>query len=266
LRSAARRHQFFAVQPGQWLNHHIMEQAAVIAGVGSESTSPKRELPAEVLASLEAVRVAQENARRRARRETLHARIWFVVLVGAVGVGIAGLKPWWARHGQLRTAEAVHPSSVARQPLAEPAVVAAGAASGMPQAATEAAPLGVLSPSNHLDATEGCDKASIRTAPWRLSPEACTRAFEAEPNNASLALVVAQAEHARGRFAEAAQWARRAIDLDPSTAEAYVIIARAEADNGRHAQARRAYRSYLKLAPKGWHHAEARAALRAASS
>jgi Flp pilus assembly protein TadD len=99
-----------------------------------------------------------------------------------------------------------------------------------------------------------------------VSPEACTRAFEADPSNASLALAVAQAEHARGRLAEAAQWARRAIDLDPKTAEAYVIVARAEAENGRHGHARRAYRTYLKLAPRGWHHAEARSALRAASS
>jgi tetratricopeptide (TPR) repeat protein len=254
-------HVLFAVQAGQWLNHRMMEQAEVIAGSGIQTTSPKRALPEEVRASLEAVRVAQENARRRTRRETLHARIWFVVLVGAVGVGIAGLRPWVERHGRPRTAESVHPSPVARQP--------SGALAGDQVGANAAVPAGsasVQSASDHRDATEGCDKASIRSAPWRLSPEACTRAFEAEPSNASLALVVAQAEHARGRFAEAAQWARRAIDLDSKTAEAYVIIARAEADNGRHAQARRAYRTYLKLAPRGWHHAEARAALRAASS
>jgi tetratricopeptide (TPR) repeat protein len=252
----------------------MMEQAEVIAASGIQTASPKRALPEAVRASLEAVRVAQDNARRRARRETLHTRIWFVVLVGAVCVGIAGLRPWVGRHGRLRTAESVHPSPVVRQPsgaLAGDQVVANAAipavsASGMPQAGTEGPPLAVQSASDHLDATEGCDKASIRSAPWRLSPEACRRAFEAEPSNASLALVVAQAEHARGRFAEAAQWARRAIDLDPKTAEAYVIIARAEADNGRHAQARRAYRTYLKLAPRGWHHAEARAAMRAASS
>jgi tetratricopeptide (TPR) repeat protein len=251
----------------------MTEQAEVIVASGIQTTSPKRELPAEVLASLEAVRVAQENARRRARRETLHARIWFVVLVGAVGGGVAGFKHWRGRDVRLRTAETVQPSPVARQAsgalagdqVGANAVVAAVPASEVPRAGTEGAPLAVQSESDHLDATEGCDKDSIRSAPWRLSPEACARAFEAEPSNASLALVVAQAEHARGRFAEAAQWARRAIGLDPKTAEAYVIIARAEADNGRHAQARRAYRSYLKLAPRGWHHAEARAALRAAS-
>jgi tetratricopeptide (TPR) repeat protein len=249
----------------------MMEEAEAIPASGIQTTSPKRELPAEVLASLEAVRVAQENARRRARRETLRARIWFVVLVGAVGGGVAGFRHWAGHRGRVQTAEATHPSPVAVQPVAahasDPvaanAVVAAVAASGTPRSDTDGAPVAVQAASDHVDATEACDKESARTAPWRSSPEACARAFEAEPNNASLALVVAQAEHARGRFAEAAQWARRAIDLDPKTAEAYVIIARAEADNGRHAHARRAYRTYLKLAPRGWHHAEARAALRA---
>lgn len=251
----------------------MMEQAE--AAFGIQATSPRRANPEEVRASLEAVRVAQENARRRARRETLYARICLLVLVGAVGAGIAGLRHRRAGQGHLKAGESVQPSLVAHQPseaLAAEQVApnapagAAGSASGMPQEQTEATPLAVQSATDHADANQGCDKASIQSAPWRLSPEACARAFEAEPSNASLALVVAQAEHARGRFAEAAQWARRAIDLDPKTAEAYVIIARAEEDNGRHAQARKAYRAYLKLAPRGWHKAEARAALRAASS
>jgi Flp pilus assembly protein TadD len=111
---------------------------------------------------------------------------------------------------------------------------------------------------------EGCD-TSTRRGLWRRSPEACARAFAADPKNASLALAVAQAEHAHARLDEAAQWARRALALDPNAAEAYVIIARADSANGRDEEARTAYRRYLDLAPRGWHKAEARAALRGVS-
>jgi Flp pilus assembly protein TadD len=89
----------------------------------------------------------------------------------------------------------------------------------------------------------------------------CARAFEADPNNATLALGIAHAAHVRGRFADAAVWARRALALDPNRAEAYVLIARADARAGRDEDARAAYRRYLDLAPRGWHKAEARTAL-----
>jgi tetratricopeptide (TPR) repeat protein len=112
---------------------------------------------------------------------------------------------------------------------------------------------------------EGCD-TSTRSGLWRRSAEACARAFAADPKNASLALAVAQAEHAHARLDEAAQWAKRALALDPKAAEAYVIIARADAENGRHEDARAAYQRYLEIAPRGWHKAEAQAALRRASS
>jgi tetratricopeptide (TPR) repeat protein len=111
---------------------------------------------------------------------------------------------------------------------------------------------------------EGCDMGLLRTAPWRLSPAACARRFEADPSNAALALAVAQAEHAHARLNEAARWARRALALDPKAAEAYVLVARADAENGRPEDAREAYRNYLELAPRGWHQAEARAAVRRA--
>ena len=111
-------------------------------------------------------------------------------------------------------------------------------------------------------ADPGCDTSAVRTAAWRLSPEACARAFDADPTNAALALAVGQAEHARGRLTEAAQWAKRALALDPKAAEAYVLVARADLENGRREDAGAAYRHYLELAPRGWHHAEARRALR----
>src|SRR5262249_21249018 len=108
---------------------------------------------------------------------------------------------------------------------------------------------------------QACDTTLIRHAPWRLSPDACARAFEADSHNAKLALAVAHAAHVRGRSAEAAQWAQRALSLDANAAEAWVIIARAEAGGGRHEEARAAYQHYLELAPRGWHRAEARAAV-----
>jgi tetratricopeptide (TPR) repeat protein len=112
---------------------------------------------------------------------------------------------------------------------------------------------------------EGCD-TSTRSGLWRRSPKACARAFAADPKNASLALAVAQAEHAHAHLDEAAQWAKRALALDPSAAEAYIIIARADAENGRDGDARTAYQRYLEIAPRGWHKAEALAALRRPSS
>ena len=135
-----------------------------------------------------------------------------------------------------------------------------------PPAPAAAAP--IVAPAKATDSgvpAEGCD-TSTRRGLWRRSPEACARAFAADPKNASLALAVAQAEHAHARFDEAAQWAKRALALDPSAAEAYVIIARAEVANGRDEEARAAYQRYLELAPRGWHKAEARAALRRAFS
>ena len=106
---------------------------------------------------------------------------------------------------------------------------------------------------------QACDTGLIRSAPWRLSPEACARAFDADPTNARLALAIAHAEHVRGHFDEAAQWAKRALALDPKAAEAYVLIARADVHGGRGEDAATAYRRYLELAPRGWHKAEARA-------
>jgi len=136
----------------------------------------------------------------------------------------------------------------------EPAPAATSAAAVSPVAAPARA--------RAAGADADCDTALIRSAPWRLSPEACARRFDANPNDAVLALAIAHAEHARGHRADAAQWAKRALSLDANAAEAYVLIARADVEGGRHDDARAAYKHYLDLAPHGWHQAEARAALR----
>jgi predicted TPR repeat methyltransferase len=96
-----------------------------------------------------------------------------------------------------------------------------------------------------------------------LSIEACTQAFAARPTDAALALRIAHAHHARARLPAASEWATRALVLDPSLAEAFVIVAHAEAHVGHSDAAVEAYRHYLALAPRGWHAAEARAAVRA---
>jgi len=219
-------------------------------------------LAEEARASLEAVRVAQEAARSRARRQTLRARLLFAGSMAGVALAVLGFGPrlshWRQAHGPLAgAAQPVLPASTApaltvaaARPAADqpvsPRAAAPGQTNGAPAAATD----------------EGCDTALVRTAPWRLSADACARAFALHPNDAALALAVAHAEHAHAHLGQAAQWARRALALDPNEAEAYVMIARAETAEGQHDEARAAYRHYLELAPRGWHHGEARAALR----
>jgi tetratricopeptide (TPR) repeat protein len=204
----------------------------------------------EARASLEAVRQAQEAARQRNRQQTRRTRLWFVTAIAGLAVAAGGAGPrlarWW--HGSpavAATAPAPAPSLPVAAPPAEPTL-----------AAQAAAPAAAAAPD------EGCDTTAVRTAPWRLSPEACARAFAAHPTDAALALAVAHAEHARGHLDDAAQWARRALALDPNEAEAYVMIARADVAGGRREAARAAYRRYLELAPRGWHRAEARRATR----
>jgi Tfp pilus assembly protein PilF len=74
---------------------------------------------------------------------------------------------------------------------------------------------------------------------------------------------VAQAQHRRGHLATAADWARKALALDANIPEAFVIVARAELGADHDRAADDDYRRYLALAPRGWHAAEARRALRA---
>ena len=259
-----------------------MEQPDVRAAAAATASviSLGRALSDEARASLEAVRVAQEAARLRARRQTTHARLWFIALVGCVVLFAVAFAPRLARWRQARpkantTAARPAPVHATPQPIA-PAAAAVAAPVAAPEpspvAAPEPSPVAAPETARSIAAaasvsdavpTEGCDTGLIRKAPWRLSPEACARAFAADPNNAALALAIAHAEHAHRSPAEAAQWAKRALALDPNAAEAYVLIARADVKSGRDEDARAAYRRYLELAPRGWHKSEARSALRA---
>jgi len=252
----------------------MLEQPETGEDRGVAIVSLKLALSQEARASLAAVRVAQESAHKRARRQTMETRLGVALLLGAAALGAVASGPRLARWRQSR-AQAVQavrtspPAPETAAPIAPPAIAVASAddpASAAPTTPVAAAP--IAAPAKETDSgmpTEGCD-TSNRRGLWRRSPEACARAFAADPKNASLALAVAQAEHAHARFDEAAQWAKRALALDPSAAEAYVIIARAEVANGRDEEARAAYQRYLELAPRGWHKAEARTALRRAFS
>ena len=239
---------------------------------GVAMVSLKLALSQETRASLAAVRVAQESAQRRARRQTLQARLWLALLVGAAALGVVTSRPRVARWRQSRakTAAPARTSPPAPPIALEPAAPVSRTPATAPVRAVEpviarpAAPVQAKAHDTGLGA-EGCDTSTHRGL-WRRSPEACARAFAADPKNASLALAVAQAEHAHAHLDEAAQWAKRALALDPNAAEAYVIIARADTEHGRDDDARTAYQRYLEIAPRGWHKAEARAALQRASS
>jgi len=260
----------------------MSEQSDVMSGPGVPLVSLKLALSKEVRASLEAVRVAEEKARLRARRQTVQARAWLATMVGIIGltaVVAPRLAHWWKGRGQVAArspARLVSPDPVATNRGSLPPSLALANTAPAPVTAPETAAAAMAQDSKDVTravaatdavsaaavAGKGCDTASARNMPWRLSPEACARAFAAEPGNATLALAVAQAEHARGHLPESAHWARRALALDPRAAEAYVLVARADLQAGRRDDARAAYRRYLELAPRGWHQGEAHRALR----
>jgi tetratricopeptide (TPR) repeat protein len=257
----------------------MLEQPDTGESRGVAIVSLKLALSQETRASLAAVRVAQESAQRRARQQTMQARIWLALLVGAAALGAVTLKPRVAEWRQSRAKAAKPPQTpptalgpaapVATAHAAQPAIAwstAPAAREPGPSVPSAAEPVAAQAKANDTGVpAEGCD-TSTRSGLWRRSPQACARAFAADPKNASLALAVAQAEHAHAHLGQAAQWAKRALALDPNAAEAYVIIARADAENGRDEDARTAYQRYLEIAPRGWHKAEARAALQPASS
>ncbi|MBC8133458.1 MAG: hypothetical protein H7X95_10800 [Deltaproteobacteria bacterium] len=225
-------------------------------------------------ASLLAVRAAQEAARDRARRQTKRTRAWLGGIAGGIAVGLLVFGPRVGGHDA--PAKAVSSSK-----LPESAPVAVVAVEAAPQSAPAASPSAEAVVLNAPDTPESSDapdapdalpdaapgddacSASFGQRRWRLSIEACTQAFQAQPKNAALALRIAHAHHARSRLAEAADWANRAIALDPRLPEAFVIVAHAHTRAGNPAGAVEAYRRYLVLAPRGWHATEARAAMRA---
>ena len=249
----------------RWLNQMIMEQQDVSVGAAVPASVPveslRRGLSNEVRASLEAVRVAGVVARARARRQTLHARIALATMLIGLALFALAFGPRLAREIRARRHHVVATAPVAvAAPASRAAALPEPVAPAPVAAATDSSPV-AAPPKPGVTADEmGCDARLLTHAPWRLSAEACARAFDLDPNNARLALAIAQAEQAHGSPEESARWAERALSLKPDAAEAYVLIARAAARRGHHDEARAAYRRYLELAPRGWHQTEARAA------
>jgi tetratricopeptide (TPR) repeat protein len=110
---------------------------------------------------------------------------------------------------------------------------------------------------------EAC-RDSYQGKRWRAAAAACATAFTAQPDDAKLALRVAEAEYARDHLSEAREWAQRTLELDAKQADALAILGRSEQRTGHPDAAARAFRRYLALAPRGWHASEARATLRGA--
>ncbi len=225
----------------------------------------------ELRASLEAVRSAQAAARARAQTETRWARV-----IAAGALMAVAVTAWAAAHRPPRVRAVATGQRVAAAAI--PSVATPQAAPSLAPLPRESPPAGRPAPfeavppiSRSGAAVRGdsggqvalCD-AAFEQRSWTAVASTCAAAFEARPRESPLAMRVAQAQHRRGHLAIAADWARKALARDADIPEAFVIIARAEVGAGHPRAAGDAYRRYLTLAPRGWHAAEARHALRAA--
>jgi len=219
-----------------------------------------RPLPDAVRASKEAVKAAQLAARERQRRETWQAR----ALAGGVTAVllIGGLVVWpRIRAGRTARAAATVTAAVPSQQTLTNEVPATIPAPGGLLAAGVAALPAVTEAAPDAGALDAC-RDSTQGKRWRAAAAACATAFAARPDDAKLALRVAEAEYARDHLVAARAWAQRTLALDAKEANALAIVGRSEQRSGHAEAAARAFRSYLALAPHGWNAAEARAALR----
>jgi len=235
----------------------------------------------ELRASLAAVRAARDAAQSRMRRDTRQVRLVSVMFMAAFAAGALAIIGHF-RGVRARAVLARSPVAVAAPPAertpgpalapgsegAGTAVAPVGAPTPVetafaPGAGTPSAgPAVAAAPAADLAETLGACNQAYESRRWPAATESCASAADLRPRDATLAMKVAQAFHARGRYADAGNWARRALELDDVDPEALVIVAHAERRAGHAAAAKSAYRRYLVLAPRGWHAAEARAAVR----
>jgi Flp pilus assembly protein TadD len=219
----------------------------------------------EVRASLAAIQAARTAAEQRMQRDSFRIRALTMIALALIAVGSFAL----AGHLRARHHAAAAKAAAAAIAPALPAPAPESPAPA-PVAVAEAAPandeVSTVTPAARSvspDALPACLDAYERHR-WHAAAAACADAFTADAHDASLALKVAQAQHARAHYADAGDWARRALALEDADPEAFVILAHAERRAGHPMAARNAYHQYLLLAPHGWHAGEARAALRGA--
>jgi hypothetical protein len=202
-----------------------------------------------------AMRARQKKAKRRMRK----FKLAFLCLSLA---GLAIAVPRWRQRLSVRKAEAqalvVAPApAAARVEAPAPATIAPPVEAPL---AAEPAPAAVETAAPAAEAS-ACDEAFSR-GQWRAAIASCTATFEADPAH-GVAMKVAHAQWSHGQPAAAGQWAERALSLGTDNADAYVLVGHA-ARRARNAEkAIEAYRSYLRLAPYGWHAQRVRAAIRA---
>lgn len=255
-----------------------IEEVATGAPLTVRVFSPlARQLPDDVLASLEAVKAAQLAARERARRERWQAWAMVAGIAGAATLGVFLVRPRLhaGRAASAATAAAAitGPANVAAATRQLPApleqaraggvsspigLLAAGVAELPSTKASAPVPAAVLAGDANLDTC----RDSYAGKRWRSAADACAAAFASRPGDAGLALRVAEAQYARDHLTEAREWAQRTLTLDAKQADALAILAHSEQRSGNAEAAARAFRRYLALAPRGWHSAEARLALR----
>jgi hypothetical protein len=154
---------------------------------------------------------------------------------------VAAPAPAVAQTGVAAVAEA--PSAAAASPTRAP-TTAASEPAGVPPTVPAAAPAA------SGDLEQAC-RAAFERKKYKDVLDSCGRAFDARPNAADLAALVAEAEMNRGRAGSSLNWARKAIAVDPNLADAYVFLGTGEQQAGHAQAAKTAYLRYLELAPGG---------------
>jgi hypothetical protein len=155
---------------------------------------------------------------------------------------------------------APEPAPLPPAPTTAPVELAVPAPVPVPAMASAEAPASPTATAIASAASQRCQEAFSQRL-WKAAVESCQQAYAVQAD-AAIALKLAHSYFGRGRVRTAGLWASRALAGGAEDADAFVIIGHAERHAGNDRQAERAYRKYLRSAPKGWHARRVRAALR----